>query len=127
MRVTFRLAKPTPLLNVTYRQHWRVRRKHQVALAWECRAALAGQMPAAPFERAHIRIVRCSSGTPDDDNLVGGTKGLVDVLCSPTRHPLGIGLIFDDDPSRLTREVVAWRVPRADQCTIVTVTELAHV
>jgi hypothetical protein len=138
--IRFDLAQTTPLLNVTLRQHWSKRRRKDKGLAWAVKVAIleSGQaIPAAPFQRARVTIVRRSVGVPDRDGLVGGVKGLVDCLLHPGPvtvvngkprflHPTGLGIVQDDGPDRLVLVVTAERVrSKADQGTSVTIEELA--
>lgn len=150
----FSLMAPTPTLNELLRlKHWQ-RLERKLALSTEIRIALGQSLPAAPFARAHVRIERYSRGTPDEDGLIGGCKDLIDVLLPQGElrqqrrkatvavpghknpvlvekvryhvpHPGGLGIISDDRPSCLTRDVIAIRVNRAgDQRTTVRITEL---
>ena len=121
--IAFTLAKPTMLLNETLRTHHRVMARKQVALAWE----IASQVtrPAEPFARARVRIERRSTGTPDQDGAVGGAKSLIDCLLPASkRHPRGLGIIADDGPGCITLEVVAVKVKRDAQRTVVVVEEM---
>lgn len=139
--ISFTLPRPTPLLNVTLRQHWSRRRKAQQALAWEVRAALGNQRPAQPFARARVRVERYSVGSPDPDGMVGGLKALLDCLLPPGEpkvikrpgkppkrvypHPTGLSVIADDNPACLVLEPVAIRVSRREeQRTVVRIEEL---
>lgn len=137
--IRFDLATPTPLLNVTLRQHWAKRRRKDKGLAWQVKVAiLEGKqaIPPVPFQRARVTIIRRSLGTPDRDGLVGGVKGLVDCLLHPgpvrmvdgkprCLHPTGLGIVQDDGPDRLELVVKAERVrSKAEQGTSVTIEEL---
>lgn len=134
--LSFELDRPTPLLNRTLRQHWSGRMRDQRALAWAIRVALQGQqLPAQPFRRARVTIVRRSAGTPDHDGLLGGVKSLVDCLLDPgpvtirngkarCLHPTGLGIVQDDSPACMTLVVQAERVPKDRQGTSVTIEEL---
>ncbi|HEY0205261.1 MAG TPA: hypothetical protein VGC15_14050 [Acetobacteraceae bacterium] len=134
--LTFRLPRPTPLLNEMLRQHWRVRRRANARIAGLVRLATQGQRPAVPFERALVRIERRSLRVPDTDNLWGGVKGLLDCLLPPgdpvrsggrwvVLHPSGLSIVRDDTPDCLVLDVVAVQVRRvAEQCTVVRITPL---
>lgn len=129
--VRFELPAPTPLLNVTLRQHWSARRGKGLAMAWAVKVALGTQRPAAPFARASLRIERYSVGLPDYDGMVGGFKALIDCLLPwhERRRPYGLGVIADDNPSVLVSD---YPPPcqvrrRADQRTVVVIQELGDV
>lgn len=125
--VSFILPKPTLLLNQMLRMHWKERRKHQQALAWEIKLLTAGKRPAAPFARAKVRIERHSVRAPDFDGMVGGFKHLLDCLLPDSeRHPNGLGIIADDNPAVLQLEPVSVQVKRlADQKTVVIIEEIS--
>lgn len=138
--IRFSLAAPTPLLNVTLRQHWQKRRRSDQGLAWAVKVAImAGKqaIPPEPFQRARVTIIRRSTGTPDRDGLIGGVKGLVDCLLHPgpvrmvkgkprALHPNGLGIVQDDDPACMELVVRAERVrSKAEIGTSVTIEELA--
>ena len=118
----------TPTLNVVLRRHWSRRLKDTRALAWLVRSAWRGALPVAPIARAHVLIVRRSAlgPLPDQDGLIGGAKGLIDVLqpMDEKRRPYGLGIIAGDDQARITLEVRAERVPKALVGTLLTVTPL---
>ncbi len=137
--IRFDLPNPTPLLNVTLRQHWQKRRQAGKGIAWDVRVAMAQAkqaIPPAPFQRARVTIIRRSIGTPDRDGLIGGVKGLVDCLLHPGTprlvggkmrlpHPTGLAIIQDDGPAHMDLVVKAERVRhRAEQGTSVTIEEL---
>ncbi len=139
--IRFDLPEPTPLLNVTLRQHWQKRRQAGKGIAWEVKVAMAKAkqpIPPEPFQRARVTIIRRSVGTPDRDGLVGGVKALVDCLLHPgpvrmvkgkprCLHPNGLGIVQDDGPDRLELVVKAERVrSKADIGTSVTIEELPH-
>jgi len=125
--ITLELASVTPLLNRTIRLHWSRRRKKRLALAWEVKVAAMGNIPAVPFARARVSVIRRSVGTPDHDGFVGGLKDLLDVLQPhhEKRRPYGLGLIANDNPGCLVLEPVAKRVgARVYQGTTVIIEEL---
>lgn len=101
--IAFTLSKPTPLLNVTQRQHWKERRRGHAAMSAEI-ARLVPHLPGRrPFERAVLTITRYSVRTPDEDGFRGGAKGFTDcLLVRSARHPNGLGFIVDDAPNHLT-------------------------
>jgi hypothetical protein len=92
-----------PLRNVTDRQHWAVRRKEREKLAWLVAWALPAHLrPAQPINTARIVITRYSTQAPDTDGLYASVKGLLDILQPLSkRHPLGMGVIFNDSPQHL--------------------------
>lgn len=127
----------TPSLNTAMRRHWQARGASKRNLAGRIKLQLVGRLPPKPFARARLTIERHSLGSPDADNLWGGTKDLVDCLLDPgqpvmrngkliVRHPYGLGIVADDNPSVLERRVVPVRVSRrGDQRTILIIEELA--
>lgn len=125
-RISFELAQPTKLLNQVLRMHWSKRMKHQRALAWEIRMATMNSRPVVPFQRARVRIERHSLQTPDFDGMVGGFKHLIDCLLPPSsKHPVGLGIIVDDNPDCLRLTAIAMKVARrADQKTVVVIEDI---
>ncbi|CAH2606211.1 conserved protein of unknown function (plasmid) [Rhodovastum atsumiense] len=127
----------TPSLNVAMRRHWATRGEKKCSLAGRIALQLIGKRPAKPFARARLTIERYSTGSPDEENLWGGTKDLVDCLLEPgvpyfangkpiVRHPNGLGIIADDAPQVLQRKLVPVRVRRGgDQKTVLLIEELA--
>jgi len=104
--IEFTLCRPTLLLNQTQRMHWRALSKYQASLSSE----IARQVPdipgRQPFQRAVVTILRFSVQEPDEDNLIGGTKSLVDcLLVRSTRHRHGLGFLVDDAPANLIRVI----------------------
>lgn len=82
-----------------------------------------------PLARARLLIERRNCGAnPDTDGLIGGCKGLIDVLLPmhEKRRPYGLGLILDDNDNDkcLVLEVRALRVPRKAIGMRVTITNL---
>lgn len=103
--IALRLSRPTVLLNVLLRMHWRARR----TLAASISSELARQLPLglAPFDRACVTITRYSVQEPDYDGAVGGAKLLIDCLLPLSRrHPHGLGLVLDDSPDHMKQHVV---------------------
>ena len=117
-----------PTLNATLRQHWSRRRRGTLAMAWAVRAAMGRRRPPPmPHRRAVVEIERRTVGRqPDHDGLVGGAKGLIDVLLPATeRRPYGLGLIEDDNPGCVDLVVRSRRVgTRAETGTLVVITPL---
>lgn len=102
----FRLPKPFKLLNETMNMHWSTRHRYKQFLARQIAASI--DMPALmqPMQRARVTITRYSLGNPDWDNVVGGSKHLVDCLIVRSKtHPTGLGIIVDDDPEHLVRDI----------------------
>jgi hypothetical protein len=81
------------------------------------------RIPATPFIRASIVVVRKSLGVPDPDNLAASVKPLRDVLQPLTgTRKYGLGIIINDSAECLGTGVAisAVRVAhRAEQCTTV--------
>lgn len=118
-----------PTLNRMLRQHWSRRRTEGFRVAWLVRAALAesGQaLPAQPLARARVMIERAAPGhAVDPDGLVGGCKGLLDVLQPATpKRRYGLGLIQDDSPRHIDLIVSQRSVPREEAGTTITIAEL---
>jgi hypothetical protein len=106
------------------REHWGQRTKAKNRLALEVLAAIGGPryLPAAPIERASVTIVRYSSRRLDLDNLYGGAKEIIDLLCVHSRSkPRGMGYIRDDDPDHLMLDMGQIIVPRAEARTEITI------
>lgn len=125
--IEFTLAAPTPSLNQTLKMHPQVKKRQRTGWAWEIAGTLLGRRPAQPLARARLTIWRHSVGTLDQDNAVGGAKGLVDVLkpMHPTQNPCGLGIIADDSPEHL--ELVVHQVKetkRTGHRTVVRVEEI---
>lgn len=133
--VSFRLAKPYPLLNRMLRMHWRARKVYQRRVMHEIMEAIGFRRPERPFDFALVRIERHSVGTPDRDGLIGGAKPVIDCLTTPTatqalspfsknrvRNPLGLGFVVDDGPDRILLEVVHVKATRSTQGTVVVIT-----
>jgi hypothetical protein len=100
--------------------HWTKQREYKRALSSKIARHLPDDPWRMPFEKASVLIRRMSIGVPDEDNLVGGVKGLVDcLLVRSERHPWGLSLIRDDAPSCMTLIVEAEKVPRSEQRTVV--------
>lgn len=101
--ISFTLSRPTPLLNITLRQHWSNRRKGQAAMSAEIAVLVPHVLGRRPFERALVTITRYSVREPDEDGFRGGLKSLIDcLLVRSERHPNGLGFIVDDAPDHLT-------------------------
>jgi len=129
--IRFRLSAPTPSLNETLRWHWSVKRKRQKAVAEEAYV----QFPKAwrafygmqPIARARVHIIRHGSRLLDEDNLVGGVKGLVDVLKPPGKSsPYSLGIIAGDEPDKLVLSVAQVKCKRVDACTWVEVEDMGE-
>lgn len=115
----------TPTLNEVLRWHWRRQRESVKQMSAQVWVALKGKKPAQSMKRARVTIERHSSGTPDNDGLIGGLKHLIDTLVMPSkRNPHGLGLIENDDPSCIELVARSVRSNRAGQKTLVTVEEL---
>ena len=125
--IAFTLVAPLPLQNAWERMHWAARRSFKIALAWEIRGLLTGQIPARPIEFAEVKIWRHSIREPDQDGMI--VKALLDVLqpCSK-RHPYGLGIIKDDRPANCHSSIRHVRaLHRTDQCTRVAILALGGV
>lgn len=125
--IEFTLNAPTPSLNQTLKMHPQVKRRHRANWAWEIAGSVLGSRPREPWQRARVTIWRHSVGTLDEDNAIGGAKGLLDVLkpMHPTRNPCGLGIIADDSPAHL--ELVVHQVKETERTghkTVVRVEEI---
>lgn len=125
--VVFVLPFALPSLNVRDRQHWTVRSQQTEQISQEVMAALGGpaHYPRPPFDRAHVHVVRQSSGELDTDNLYASCKPLLDALCVRSKaHPLGLGIIVDDNPRHCELTASQSWQPKGNAATIVRVEEL---
>ena len=90
-----RLTLPilTPSQNVYNEWHWAKRHKWTKQVEMLIGAMLRRSGWTKPAEPAlmSVEIVRYSSGTLDEGNLVGGAKGLIDAL-------VRLGVLYDDSP-----------------------------
>jgi hypothetical protein len=136
--VRFTLPYPTPLLNKTLRTHWAKLGRMKKRIAFDAKILTQGQRHPTPFARAHVRIERHTSGSPDEDGMIGGFKALIDCLLPPGKpylskdkkwvfpHPGGLSIIADDNPAVMRLEAVAVRIKPSEQAiTIVIIRELA--
>lgn len=137
--IRFRLSAPTPSLNETLRWHWAKKKKAQKAMAWGIKTQpTSGSVTTwdatrrctvedyCPIPRARVRITRHGSRLLDEDNLIGGCKGLVDVLKPASKsNPYGLGIIAGDEPDKLALTVWQVKCARADACTWVEIEEWA--
>lgn len=111
-RLAFHVKLPEAVktLNQWQRMNRWERQKYERDLYLLVRAAVS-EPPRQPANPARIHIVRGNPPPrPDHDNLVGGLKPLMDVLCCPRLRKAGWGFIVDDSPQFLdsyTAESVA--------------------
>jgi len=118
------LSAPTPSLNETLRWHWARKKKAQDVMSWELQGSPDIRKILSSIPRASVSIVRHGSRLLDEDNLVGGVKGLVDVLKPPGKgNPYGLGIIAGDEPDKLRLTVTQVKCKRAEARTEVTVEE----
>jgi len=135
--ITFTLPQPFPLLNHSIGQSRFVLTGMRRKMVRSVAQAALHLRPAAPFVKASVRIERYSTGTPDRDGLFGGAKFLVDALTTPrplnvrtpgarprVKNKRGLGFVVDDSPECILLEVVSVKSRRADQRTVVTITEV---
>lgn len=130
------LGMVTPTNNVYSRLHWRMQRKLTQEWSVAIWQAVGCRRPAAPFQRATVRIERHQAGAAaDDDNLHGGAKACLDALVTPrvmklkaggvtVRHAHGLGFIVDDSPDRLRSSVISVRCPRSEKRTVIVIEEV---
>lgn len=91
-------------LNVRDRKHRYAHGHDKKQMKLEVLDAIGGSryLPAAPFERARVTIVRCSSQRLDPDGLPAVAKNLLDCLCPQSAvHPTGLGVLRDDSPKHI--------------------------
>lgn len=120
----------TPALNSMLVRHWSKNRKEKLALAWRVRVAWNRPLPIAPLPIALVKIERRSIRWVDDDGMVGGCKGLLDILqpCDPKRRPYGLGFIQDDSSRHIRLHARPVKVPRkVDQGTTVRIWALSSL
>lgn len=89
MRVTISTAVPS--LNVLLRMHWAKRRRLCDDAQREIMAQHGLPLPARRRVARAVRIMSYRRRLLDKDNLIGGTKPIVDALKS-------CGFIWDDSP-----------------------------
>lgn len=93
-RWILRIERPSPSQNTLERSHWRARKASKDA--WK--TLIRGAAGFLDIPRAHGRrrltIERHAKGTLDEQNLIGGAKGLIDDLVQ-------LGLLVDDRPAFL--------------------------
>ena len=89
-----RIEKPSPSQNVLDRANWRGRKASKDA--WKL--LIRGAVNFLDVPRAHgkrrLTIERHAKGTLDEQNLIGGAKGIIDDLVQ-------LGLLVDDKPTFL--------------------------
>lgn len=89
----------TPTNNVLLRMHWRRRQALNRDWVWLIKAALlCNNIDLKKFsfgKRRHVHIMSYRKKLVDDDNLIGGTKSLIDSLVANK-------ILIDDDPEHLT-------------------------
>lgn len=111
--VEFTLPEATITLNSYLGMTWRARVRYRRKLSWKVHLAIAQSFrPDQPFERAILEVTRSGRKRPDQDNLVGGLKAMIDIFRPQGElrfvrgawrpaNPTGLGLIVDDTPDRL--------------------------
>lgn len=106
MIVEFTIPIATPTLNEWQRMHWQKRRRTNIEMAWQIRAAL-GKWTGDPIKDCSIYIERHGSRLVDWDGVYGGLKPLLDALVKNTKtNPHGLGIIEDDSPN-VVKKIVA--------------------
>lgn len=99
--ITLTLRRPSITLNQLMRLHWSCRGKVASALSDELARQLPHDMTGFPMQKAKVTLTRYSVQVIDDDNL-RGAKLLIDCLLPNSgKHPHGLGLVIDDDPSHM--------------------------
>lgn len=94
MNWTLVIMEASPSQNVWDRWHWRDKWASKAKWKMLIRAA-AGfiYIPKATVKRS-LTVHRCSPGTLDESNLIGGLKGVIDALVQ-------LGVLVDDRPEFL--------------------------
>lgn len=95
------IPEATPSLNVWQRKHWAAKKRDRQRWAHMLLAEimrLGGKQAVTASGKRRLTIERHGRRVLDDDNRVGGCKGLIDELRA-------FGLLVDDDPRHL--ELVA--------------------
>jgi hypothetical protein len=106
MLIQFAIPYRLPLLNTMLRSHWAYRARERMTIAWLVKKAI-GRLPEKPLDKAVIHVYRHSPKQPDDDNLQGSVKSLLDVLQPVSkRHPSGLGIIRNDSPDCIVSKTV---------------------
>lgn len=103
LRYTLQLQMETPSNNVIKGMHFHAYKNLRRDWRLMVLAALGGQRPEAPVQRAFLVVTReCAGGGLDWDNAYGGLKPLLDCLVTPSaKNPDGLGLITDDNPRNM--------------------------
>ena len=133
--ITFTLPFAYKLPNRTIGQHWGRATREKNDLMRKVAAEAYHLRPPQPFRKARVVIERHGVREPDEDNLVGGVKRLVDCLTTPViqnsqsgrasiKNKRGLGFVVDDGPDFITLEVRHVKAKRAEQKTVVTITEM---
>lgn len=115
--IQLQIPEATPSLNRVLHPDWRKKIQARKHWRWLVRAARleAKVFPDKPLPRARVTIVRHGRRICDTDNLIGGTKMLVDSL----KHE---GLIEDDTPAHVEL-IVRQQLTKAPH-TVVTIEAL---
>jgi len=130
--IIIQLPFPSLLQNAWDRMHFTARKRHMQTIATAIAATV--RPPRKPIERCLINVVRRSSVRPDDSNVIGGLKPILDVLClrgKPNKlghfpHPYGLGFIVDDNPKCIVGGVDIWyeKCKRGQGSTQICITEI---
>ncbi len=91
---TLRIERPSPSQNVLDRAGWRGRKRSKDLWKTLIRGSVNFlEVPTARGKR-RLTIERHAKGTLDEQNLIGGCKGIIDDLVQ-------LGLLVDDKPACL--------------------------
>lgn len=116
------------LLGQLQRMHFAQRTREQRLIAWLVKSALLQQgiRVERPYEKARVTVRRYSTQEPDEENLSASCKLLMDVLQPLSkRHPCGLGIILNDSPAHLERDVRHVHCGRGLHQTDITIERLA--
>jgi len=92
--LAFTLDGAPMLPNRLQRQHWTRVSAHAKTWHWRVRVAIGRDRPEQPLTRARVELVRHSSRTPDEDNLVSSWKPVIDALVRSK-------VLVDDKPENM--------------------------
>jgi hypothetical protein len=115
---TLRIDKASPSQNAFAFSHWRKAKASKDAWKMLIRCAKGFlEVPKATGKR-RLTIERHSSGLLDEQNLIGGAKGIIDNLVQ-------LGLLVDDRPELLELHAKQVKSSRAGAHTLLILEEVA--
>lgn len=102
--IHFELPGLPKMYNQYKNMHWAAKAQH--VRDWKQRVyfklVATKQIPAKPFNKAKVKLVRCSSAQCDFENLAQSMKPILDALVES-------GVIIDDNMSVIGRPEYEWQ------------------